>query len=476
MDAPPAAYRLPCCVEAPDAFVPKARYALRMLLAPLGFDPLWTDRAALGHPDVGPALYYGPAPPASSDVLPIRLRKETLAYFAGRLPYAPDRARWRVWEGEPWPVLFGGDGEDDLVASAFFWLSGWQEHTVRVRDRHGRFPHAASLQARWGTTTRPAVEAYRAWLSERLEAFGAPVRRRRWGAHAWAMCPTHDVDYLRKSRLGTLRREAQHAVQDLPRTSVLRELARATRAATRPGDPFRSALRRMPEETLRRGGRGTYFFKTGAHGPRDVAYDLRSRYGRRQVAALEQAGFEVGLHPSYHAHTHAGYLEAERARLAALTSGPVVSVRQHYLRYEVPATPRLHERAGFRIDATLGFAEHEGFRHATCLPFQPFDVGRNAPLDVWEMPLALMDAALFNRRHLSLEEAGRVTADVLSTCKRFGGVAVMLWHNVLWDEEGYPGWGRHFLQTLDRAREGEALITSLREALARFHRRRVGAD
>ena len=475
MDVRPAAYCLPCAVEAPDAFVPKARHALRMLLAPLGFDPLWTRGAALKRLDVRPGLYYGPDPPSSPDVLPIRLREETLAFFDGRRPYAPDRARWRTWEGERWPVLFGADGEDDPVASAFFWLSGWQEHTVRARDRHGRFPYAASLQARWDLGGRPAVEAYRAWLAEGLAALGAPVQRRRWGAHAWAVCPTHDVDYLRKGRLGTFRRERQRAAEDPSRTSVLGRLVRATGAAMYSQDPFQAALRRMPKETRQRGGQGTYFFKTGATSPHDAAGATDVRLSRKRIAALERDGFEVGLHPSYHAHAHAGYLERERDRLAALVSGPIVSVRQHYLRYEAPATPRLHERAGFRIDSTLGWAEREGFRHATCLPFQLFDIERNAPLDVWEMPLALMDAALFNHRRLGPDEAERVTADVLATCRRFGGVAVALWHNVLWDERDYAGWGRHFLHTLDQAREEGALVTSLREALAGFLGRRVDA-
>ena len=476
MDVRPAAHHLPCCIEAPEAFVPQARYAVRMLLTPLGFDPRWTSRAVL----TAPSLYYGPDVQLPEGVQRLPLREETLAYFADRSPYPPEQARWRHWQGESWPVLFGGEDqeEDDLVASAFFWLAGWQEHTTAVRDQHGRFPHAASLQARWGTAARPAVEVYRAWLGEQLAALGLPVRRRRWGAHTWALCPTHDIDYFRKGRLGALRRElglgAPGETPKAPPDVRMRRIARAAGAALRPGDVYRAALDRMPRETLQRGGRGTYFFKTGAHGPHDAQSAPNPRDLRRYIAALEEAGFEVGLHPSYHAHTHAGYLWHEKERLEALTAQPVASVRQHYLRYEMPATPRLHEAAGFRVDATLGFAEHEGFRHATCLPFPLFDIGRNAPLDVWEMPLALMDAALFNRRHLSPAEAQQATDELLRTCKRFGGVGVMLWHNVLWDEEDHAGWGRHFLQTLDRARAQGALITSLREALNQWRGRPDG--
>ena len=56
--------------------------------------------------------------------------------------------------------------------------------------------------------------------------------------------------------------------------------------------------------------------------------------------------------------------------------------------------------------------------------------------------------------------------DILETCRRFGGVAVMLWHNVLWDEMDHPAWGAHFIETLDAAIAQGARLLSLKDALA----------
>ncbi len=197
---------LPCCVEAPASYRPKAQYALRMLLLPLGIDPQWVDRGDL----TGHGLYYGPDPDEAPEVvLQLRLVPEAVAYFEDVTPYRSSRMRWRRWNGERWPVLFVDveTGDDDLVASAFFWLSGWQEHTTPMRDRHGRFPHHASLQARFDTTTRPAVDAYRERLASDLDRSGITVQRRVWGGAAWAFCPTHDVVYLRKWRKGMVYRD-----------------------------------------------------------------------------------------------------------------------------------------------------------------------------------------------------------------------------------------------------------------------------
>lgn len=459
---------LPCCIEAPASYRPKAQYALQMLLLPLGIDPHWVDRDDLA----GGGVYYGPDPDAAPEAaVSLRLDPKAVAYFEDVTPYRRSRMRWRRWDGERWPVLFvdAETDDDDLVASAFFWLSGWQEHTTPERDRHGRFPHHASLQARFATTTRPAVDAYREQVAGELRRLGIPFQRRTWGGAAWAFCPTHDVDYLRKWRKGMVYREIVLNFLGNQRRATpgrrLRRLGRFLRDWLRPGDVYRAAFERLHHETIERGGTATFFLKTGAHGPHDVFYAPDDPYLRQRIHALEDSSFEIGLHPSYYAHTHLEYLNEEHRRLAEAVTQRPVSVRQHYLRHEAPATPRLHQAAGFRIDSSLGFAECEGFRHATCLPFQRFDLQANAPMDLWEMPLALMESAVFNRRALSIDEALRVTADILQTCRRFGGVAVMLWHNVLWDELDHPDWGLHFIETLDAAEAEGARIASLRDAL-----------
>lgn len=455
---------LPCCVDAPEAFVPKARYALETLLRPMGLTPGWVTPAEL--PEAG--LYYGLRPEATAARVALPLLPDTAAFFERPAPYDARRVGWLAWEGERWPVLFGG-AEPDLVASAFFWLSGWQELASAERDAHGRFPYEASLQARLGTAVRPAVDAYREVLAGRLAAAGLPLAWRTWRGHAWVFCPTHDIDYLRKWRPGIFYREVvEFFLLNRRKVGVgerVRRLGAALRDAARRGDPCRTAFDRMQAETAARGGTATYFLKTAAPDPHDVPYRLGSAFLRRRIPVLQAADFEIGLHPSYRAHTDAAMLAAERERLVRATGRDPLSVRQHYLRYEAPTTPRLQADLGFRIDSTLGFAGHEGFRHATCLPFQVFDADANAALDLWEMPLAVMESTLFNRRGLDAEGARAATDAVMRACRRFGGACVALWHNTLWDELDYPGWGRHFVETLDAACDDGALVASLRDAL-----------
>lgn len=399
-------------------------------------------------------LYYGPDPTEGERVVSVRLHPDTAEFFEAPVPYLPSDAGAVEWDGEAWALPFPrGGGEPDLIASAFFWLSGWQEAATRARDEHGRFPVTASLQAALGCLGAPLVDVYRLVLAEALAAYGLAVERRRWEGKAWALAMTHDIDLLRKRRLGTAARAVLR--RDGRRGAALRQ------AALSP-DPRRRSLARLAHAERVRGAGATYFFKTAARGPWDVPYDPASPYLRALVADLETT-FEIGLHPSYFAHDHAGHLAEERDRLAALTTVSPTTVRQHFLRFD-RRTPHLQRDAGFRLDSTLGFARREGFRRGTCFPFPLFDLAANRPLGLDELPLAVMDTTLFAHRELDAEAAFRAAADVLGACRRVGGCAVVLWHNTAYDEVDFPGQGRVFERVLDEGVAGDAALLSLHAA------------
>jgi len=232
-----------------------------------------------------------------------------------------------------------------------------------------------------------------------------------------------------------------------------------------PGDPYRRAMERMRGEVVVRGGKSTFFFKTGAHGPRDVLYRQSGSFLRRFYGELSASGFEIGLHPSYHAYNHGRYLREEKAALRHASGVRAVAARTHYLRFDPRETPRLLAETGFQIDSSVGFAETTGFRRGSCLPFPLYDLDADEALDLWEMPLTAMESALFNREDRHLDEALDRTNALMDECRRHQGVFVGLWHNILWDEIDVPGWGEHFVRTLDRAATGEARMDTLRSTL-----------
>ncbi len=469
-----------CCVDVAPDFASRAKYALRMLLTPLGLEPRWISPDALADmaPADAPVLYYGRhgTTPTDPGLIPCTHAPDADVFLAGTSPFEAKDATTCEIEGVSVPVCFADEnGRPDIVASTFLWLSGWQERAAERRDEHGRVPFAASLPARFDTACFPVVDAYRVWLAERLRAGGVPISPRRWAGSDWAFCSTHDVDYGRKWRPGILYREGiayfvqNHRGESFPERC--RRLGRVARQMLK-GDPFRRSIREIPREVVSRGGTATFFVKAGAGHPRDTRYRLGSPFLINWMARISQEDFEIGLHPAYRAIDEPDRFGLEKKQLAKaleqVGTPPPISVRQHYLRFDPVTTPRLQAAHGFRIDSTLGFAEHEGFRRGTCLPFQLYDLKEDRPLDVWEMPLTAMDSTLFGYRGLDPEEAIRTTSGLMETCRRYGGAFVGLWHPVLGDEIDFPGWERHFLAVLDEAKREGACIMGLAQALGKW--------
>ncbi|MEM6783198.1 MAG: hypothetical protein AAF624_05620 [Bacteroidota bacterium] len=438
---------LPTCVEVPPVMLAKARYALVELLRPLGLRPSWTDRDGLR----GGGLYYGVAPTdAPGRALRLRHHPSTAAFFAERRRYEAAQASALLWDAESWPVLFPLEGAGlssepfegaDLVASACYWLSGWHEATTRQRDVHGRFPYAASLQAELDaaadqapetpTVLRPVVDAYRERLVAALTDQGVAFERLRWGdpaegpdARRGAVCLTYDIDHWRRRRLGVAAR-------------ALRGIG-SWRGLVGP-DPFQRGLDLLLDPLVERGAHPTVFLKMAAYAAEDVPYRAREAALHAFVQRVQAQGGEVGLHPGYYAHDHAGRLLAERDRLALLAGHPIRAVRQHYLRHDAMRTPRLQSGTGFTLDSTLGFSEREGFRRATTMPHLVYDVDADAPLDLWALPVHAMDTTLLQHRGLAEAPAREAMRAVVGQAQRFGGVAVLLWHNTVGDALLHPG-------------------------------------
>lgn len=440
----PDALPLACCVDAPAGADALVRYGLDELLRGLGLHPAWTRR------EDARLVVSADATRPSDRALRLSLTAQAVDALIRPRRADPDHLGWVEIEGERWPLPVGPAGnrpdrDADVVASAAWWLAGLQERATTERDRHGRFPYAASLQAALGedapgSPLRPAVDAYRQWLAASLRACGADVPGRMWGGAPWAMALTHDLDAVRTRRLAG-------AVGEVLRGRP----GHAARRAVGLDDRWQSALA-LRALAKRHGVRATWFLKPAAWTPEDVPYRLDGRL-RSFLTDMEADGHEVGWHPGYGAHDHPARLVTERERFTAALGHPPALARTHFLRWTEPTTPRLLRESGVEIDSTLGFSAHEGFRRGTAHPFRLFDADAGRVTDLWEMPLAVMDTTLAQHRGLTDDGIHEALGRVLTSVRRVGGCAVILWHNDM--GEGRP-WDRR-LHVLDH---------SIRQALA----------
>jgi hypothetical protein len=358
-------------------------------------------------------------------------------------------------------LLDFGDGARDLVASAFWHLSRYEERGG-VRDEHGRFPARAAL----ADPERPAVDSLLRGFREHLGDRGSPP---------FTLALTHDVDIpWRWSRPRALLGAAARARAAAGERRLRDAAAEAAGLAAAPlrrlaGTDPNWSYERIAAIERAHGGRSTYFVMAGhahpADGPDPAAYD---RLRPAIVADLAAQGDEVGLHPSYLTSERPHQLAAERARLEELTGAPVRGTRFHYLRHDTHATLPELERLGFAYDSSQGYGDAIGLRAGFSFPYRPFHLAQRRPLDLVELPMAVMDATLAERRYLGLAPRAGLqrTLRLLEHVAAIGGTVSILWHTDRFSREYARGWDRVYADLLEWVVDrGGRLVTAAEAAI-----------
>jgi len=112
-------------------------------------------------------------------------------------------------------------------------------------------------------------------------------------------------------------------------------------------------------------------------------------------------------------------------------------IRQHRLMITNPDTFYNQITVGLKYDTSLVFAEHEGFRNSYCYPFRIYDFKKEEMLDIWEIPLTLMDVSVLEYQKLSNTEILKSIGSLINEAKRFNGLFSLLWHNCRLNEAEY---------------------------------------
>ena len=240
-------------------------------------------------------------------------------------------------ELEGMPILFGEpqvkqvNGTTviyaDLVASALFLLSRYEEKLNPERDVHNRFPAKASLAYKAGFLQRPLVDEYGAYLRKCLAQCGVELTQ---SAPKMTITLTHDVDvpfehrtlrsFLGGIRRGKVKTALKNACSSLDKNSVY----------TFPW--LLEQDNRLPE------AQKIYFLRYPIQA---CAYDkpylsYRMRDMKQLVTLLKQNGVQLGLHGSYQSGADGSLIVEEKRQLEKNIGTPLTQHRYHFLRTCIP--------------------------------------------------------------------------------------------------------------------------------------------
>lgn len=358
------------------------------------------------------------------------------------------------WNGLP--VIYEGNGDIknfvvksenlietniDIVASSFFMLSRYEEVMLSERDHYDRFPAVVSIAHKGNFLTRPIVNEYIDLFWEWIDSFNLDFKPKTlWKGKDFAVLLTHDVDLIRKYRWWDppLRSIASSIVKHGQFAQGLRYAWdwAASSVKIKP-DPYWT-FDYITELEHKYDLTSSFYFMTSGN----TKYEINDPKIVKLVKKLEGMGHEVGLHGSSNSYNDCKTFIREKDRLNQFVSKKHYGGRQHMLHWKTPDTWRIYEKADMLYDATLGYADHEGFRCGFCLPFKPFDVLEDRVIDIWELPLTVMEGTLQRYRGLSPKRAYKSIRALLDVIIKHHGLFVMLWHNSHLYELMFPGWKR----------------------------------
>lgn len=174
------------------------------------------------------------------------------------------------------------------------------------------------------------------------------------------------------------------------------------------------------------GARSSFYFLATDSDIRRFRYNIEDLEGG--LGEIADRGWEVGLHGGYYAYNNLEEILREKERLEQVLGRKVTGYRNHYLRFCVPDSWEILEKAGFTYDTTLGYPDMVGFRNGMCHPFKPFNLNTNTEINILEIPMVIMDGTLFSHAK-SYDEAWRIAQHLIETVAECRGVLTLNWHS-----------------------------------------------
>lgn len=428
-------------------------------------------------------LYYGDPAQATDDALGqhggiiIPLQANTEAFFRDRRRFDPASAV----EWENLRYLFGISGTVekqgrwlvlpvDLIASAFFFLSAYQEWVSDDADEHGRFPAKEMLQVQWGMGQIPLVDRYFAALIQLLPVNLNITLAPLIGHAPFIVALSHDIDYLYRGHGST------PSIQALQVAAWTRSWLNGKAAFEKVITTLRGFtqyphfnLDQIARQELEAGVRATYYFLpqygvpqqhlqsdalisdwryddfqllTKRHAGVDADYRLEDARVMRALHGLEAQGMEIGLHSGYYSVMD-GVLAADVARLRPFMPS-VQGMRAHYLRFRVQSLYQqlnsmlADEALSLQYDHSMGIPGCAGYRTGTAYPHHLFDHDAGQPFKTLSIPLHFMETWYMPgfKPAEEVERAWDVLLSMLEATRQSAGILTVLTHNWLFSESG----------------------------------------
>lgn len=145
---------------------------------------------------------------------------------------------WKTWKGNNIPFLFSKNSameiityknnqaiiNYDIIASTFYFLSGWNELINSKKDEFGRVSYQDSIINKLNVNNIPVVNYYFDIFKEAYEKINnTKIKKNNWGEYTFGVSLTHDIDTCKSAWLeGSFSELKKKRIFSIPKLIFLR--------------------------------------------------------------------------------------------------------------------------------------------------------------------------------------------------------------------------------------------------------------
>lgn len=330
--------------------------------------------------------------------------------------------------------------EFDLFAVCFYCVSRYEEYLNTDLDEHGRFKPQNSWLYKKDLLKIPVVNFLAHELKEKINShFSVSLP----DTKQYEIKPSIDIDnaYAFYNRLNGIWRSQLKSLLKFDFDSFKLK-SRAKNDKTQ--DPFNthdkiiSFLSTFHPKVF-------FLIKSGG---KDSTNDVGNKEQYDLIKQYENAGFIIGLHPSYEVVSETSFKQ-EFTQLKSFFP-KLNSSRYHFIKNVLPHSYSYLTKMGIEHEHSMGYATQTGFRAAICHSFYWYDLLNEESTKLLIHPFYFMDATyVFNLNltpRASIQDVEQITSEV----KKYNGHNSFVFHNESLSDVGvYEGWGEFLENVLE---------------------------
>jgi hypothetical protein len=344
-----------------------------------------------------------------------------------------------------------GDFTFDIFAASFYLLSRYEEYLPHTKDMYGRYAFENSLAWKEKFLILPLVNI---WLEDFKKLLIQKFPGLPSSESQFTFLPTYDIDIAWSYKHKGWKRNAGGLLRSFIKIkwSLIIERIQVLRGKLK--DPY-DAFGWMNSLHEQYKLKPYYFF---------LVPEKRGRYDKnispsckpmQELIHDHVIRYPIGIHPSWNSGDHVSLLKEEIERLAKITGSPIVSSRQHYIRFNLPEGYRRIIDNGIRFDFSMGYGSINGFRASVASPFYWYDLEKEEQTQLLLFPFCYMEANSFFEQKYSSQQALEEMRQYYNAVKSVNGYFIMIWHNsFLGTDDDYAGWKEVYEQFIKEVSAG----------------------